>query len=143
MNKELASLLFYNETLYVNPEKDISAPTGIFTTDKHVLVLSTELSSKESVFIEKILKSVKLSKENVAFHYKQIDLSEIVALENVKYVLVFGEMISNSTLTVGLYQSALLDRKIFIFADPLAMIEKNLTGEKIKLWNVLKEIFFS
>lgn len=143
MDRRLASLLFYNETLYVNPVRRAEVHAQTLRTDKHVLVLSKKLKAEESAFLDKVLKAVKLSLNNVALHEESIELAELVAIENVKYILSFGKLINKNTLTINMYESATLDGKTFLFADQVAVVAKNENSEKTKLWNALKKIFFS
>lgn len=142
MNKQLASLLFYNETLYVNPKEETpQGETSKFTTDKHVLVLTRSLSDVQTAFLNKILTAAKLSLETIELTNEAAELSDLTTLETVKYVISFGELIEKNTLSVQKYKPMLLDGKTFIFADSVADIAKNTHQEKVGLWNALKETF--
>jgi hypothetical protein len=141
MNKQLASLLFYNETLYVNPVVEKPEVLVKFTTDKHVLVLSKPLTDGEATFLNKILNAVKLSLDAVELVDKSIELPDLVALDSVKYVVSFGELITKNTISANKYKPVLLDGKTFIFSDMVSDVAKNDKQEKVGLWNALKETF--
>ncbi len=142
MNKQLASLLFYNETLYVNPAEETPPQEVVkFKTDKHVLVLSKSLTEEEEAFLGKILNAVELSLENIELTTESIELADLLALESVKYVICFGPLIEKKAISAEKYQPVLLDGKIFIFADLVATVSRNTNQEKVGLWNSLKETF--
>lgn len=141
MNKQLASLLFYNETLYVNPAKEMPQEVAKFKTDKHVLVLSESLTNEEEAFLNKILNAVKLSLETVELTNKPIELSDLTGLQSLKYVISFGQLIEKNTISAEKYQPVLLDGKTFIFADLVKTVAQNTNQEKVGLWNSLKETF--
>lgn len=142
MNKQLASLLFYNETLYVNPKEETpQGETAKFTTDKHVLVLTKSLNDVQTAFLNKILTAAKLSLETIELTNEAIELSDLTTLETVKYVISFGKLIEKNTLSVQKYKPMLLDGKTFIFADSVTDVAKNANQEKVGLWNALKDTF--
>lgn len=145
MNKQLASLLFYNETLYKTPKSgNVVKDVGMsFDTNKTVVVLSAELSESETEFLEKVLHAVKLSLKEVAVHHGKTTLQELAALSSVTHVLSFGDYITSNNATNNSYKPITLGNKVFLSVDPIAVIIQNQDDEKTKLWHNLKAIFLT
>ncbi len=144
MNKQLASLLFYSETLYANPKlKGVAEDIVKFNTDKSVVVLSAELSASETEFLEKVLRAVKLSLKEVAVYHGKITTQDLAALTSVTHVLSFGDYITSNNAISNSYKPIKLDNKVCLCVDPVAVIIQNQEDEKTKLWHNLKAIFLT
>lgn len=145
MNKQLASLLFYNETLYASPkiqiteeEKKTDAP--VFT--KKVVILLDELSEEERQLLGNILKAINLNFKEVESYKQAIDFKDVTSATTVKLILSFGDLLQNLDKDkYPLYKPVVISNQTFLFADSVEQINVNADNEKTKLWKALQQMF--
>lgn len=129
----------------------VNAPLNILgKNEKKVLVVVDNeamafLQDNELTFLTNILTACKLSLADVAiinWHHVQADYQQVLTQLESKTVLLFDV----APLRFGLpfnfppYQVQQFDKKTFLFAPSLHIVEENL-GEKKNLWNALRTIF--
>lgn len=144
MNKQLASLLFYNETLYASPPKQVEeapkADSPVFT--KKVLILLDELTAEERQLLGNILKAIKLNFKEVESYKLSLDFEVIASAPIVETVLSFGDLLRNlDENNHPLYEPVVINNKTFLFADSVSRINLNVANEKTKLWKALQQVF--
>lgn len=140
MNKELATYLFFNETIYLPEDK--SKSNG-FEAKSDVLLFSRPLSASQQVMLEKIATAIKLPFSEIQFIEQPIDFQVIKETEKVKKVLLFGFSAKEIGISspIETYQFIENNGIQVLQAEGFDVIEKNENKEKVLLWQTLQKMF--
>lgn len=140
MNKELATYLFFNETIYL-PE--VKPKSNGFEAKSDVLLFSRPLSASQQLMLEKIATAIKISFSNIHFIEQPIDFQVIIETKKVKKILLFGFLAQEIGIAspIETYQFIENNGIQVLQAESFDVIEKNENKEKVLLWQTLQKMF--
>lgn len=136
-------------TQVVEPLKNTFVSMGY---QQKVLILVSEpkaksLNATDADFLEKILKAVHLSMEEVDFINidaldKQSNFKDMLSAKTVHHFISFGVALKRLSLEILLvpYQIKPIEGINFLYADPLAALQTDVNKKKA-LWLCLKKMF--
>lgn len=110
------------------------------TFAKPVVLFTEGLSNEETELLGKILVAVKLKITDVEICSENEHLSAVKTAKNVAKIVVFGNFMGAKKMPET-YKVLNVGTQRYLFSDTMSSINTNKNGEKVKLWESLKEMF--